>query len=139
MKIEKEKQIQTLTLGDKGSRTYLRAPPPTFTARHRRRLAGTGPPLAAGTPGRMCAGSKARRHQWRARRWRAHPTASTRAGEQATAAPPRHSSAAAMAVVLWVAAARMREKGGEGNDLGFPPSAAFCSAGVGGGADGRRI
>ena len=87
MKIEKEKKIQTLTLGDKGGRTYLRAPPPTFAARHRRRLAGTGPPLAAGTHARGLQSE-------------APSTASARAGEQATAAPPRHSSAAAMAVAL---------------------------------------
>ena len=46
------------------------------------------PPLAAGTPGRTRAGSKARRHPWRARRRRAHPPASARAGEQAAVAPP---------------------------------------------------
>ena len=52
MKIEKEKQIQTLILGDKGGRTYLRAPQPAFAARHKLRLASTGPPLAAGTHAR---------------------------------------------------------------------------------------
>ena len=54
----------------------------------RRGAAQDALPLAAGTPGRTRAGSKARRHPWRARRRRAHPPASARAGKQAAVAPP---------------------------------------------------
>ena len=94
--IEFNSETLTLTLGERGRRTYwVYASPMAALVQDprspfRRGAAQDALPLPAGTPGRTRAGSKARRHPWRARWWRAHPPASARAGEQAAAAPPRH-------------------------------------------------
>ena len=79
-------------------------------------------PLAAGTPGRMRAGSKARRHPWRARRRRAHPPASAHAGEQAVTAPLRlllRGRHGRRLRSVAAAASRGERRGREKESLGF--------------------
>ena len=88
----------------------------------RRGAAQDAPPLAAGTPGRTRAGSKARRHPWRARRRRAHPPASAHTGEQAVTAPLRpllRGCHGRRLRSVAAAASRGERRGREKESLGF--------------------